>query len=128
VSPPSEQVAVFRPSRLIILGAVAIAFCAVPFAFGAPWLWLVYAVPLAMVGWVLRTRTTADAEAVTVRRLIGGRRVTWSEISSLHLSDKAGVRAVLTGGTEVTLPAVRVRDLPLLAAASGGRLPDPGGS
>ncbi len=113
---------------MIILGAVAIAFCAIPFAFGAPWFWLVYLVPLAMVVWVLRTRTTADAEALTVRRVLRRRRVPWAEISSLRLSDKSGVRAVLTGGSEVTLPAVRVRDLPLLAAASGGRLPDPGGS
>ena len=32
---------------------------------------------------------------------------------------------MLTDGTELALHAVRVRDLPVLAAASGGRLPDP---
>jgi len=117
--------AVFRPSRMIILGAVGIAACAIPFAFGAPFLWLVYLVPLAIIGWVLWTRTTADAEAVTTRRLTGSRRVSWSQISSLRLGDKARVSAVLTGGDELPLPAVRVRDLPQLAAASGGHLPDP---
>jgi hypothetical protein len=117
--------AVFRVSPLTVLAALALAVCATPFAFGAPWLWLVYLVPLAIIGWTLRVRTEADADAVTVRRLIGRRRVPWSEISSLRLGSR--VSAVLTDGAELPLPAVHIRDLPQLAAASGGRLPDPAG-
>ena len=56
-----------------------------------------------------------------MRRIVGSRRVPWSEISSLRLRDKGGVRAVLSDGAELPLPSVRVRDLPQLAAASGGR-------
>ena len=114
--------AVFRIPPLTILGAVLLAVCATPAAFGAPWFWLVYLLPVAVVVWVLRVRTTVDEEALTVRRLIGSRRVPWSEIRSLHLRDKGGVRAVLTDGAELPLPSVRVRDLPQLAAASGGHL------
>jgi Bacterial PH domain len=114
--------AVFRIPPLTILGAVLLAVCATPVAFGAPWFWLVYLLPVAVVVWVLRVRTTVDEEALTVRRLIGSRRVPWSQIRSLHLRDKGGVRAVLTDGAELPLPSVRVRDLPQLAAASGGRL------
>jgi hypothetical protein len=114
--------AVFRIPPLTILGAVLLAVCATPVAFGAPWFWLVYLLPVAVVVWVLRVRTTVDEEALTVRRLIGSRRVPWSEIRSLHLRDKGGVRAVLTDGAELPLPSVRVRDLPQLAAASGGHL------
>jgi len=114
--------AVFRIPPLTILGAVLLAVCATPVAFGAPWFWLVYLLPVAMVVWVLRVRTTVDEEALTVRRLVGSRRVPWSEIRSLHLRDKGGVRAVLTDGAELPLPSVRVRDLPQLAAASGGHL------
>lgn len=116
----SEQ-AVFQPPRLSILAAIVLAVCATPVAFGAPWLWLIYLVPLAMIAGVLWIRTTADADALTVRGLRGRRRVPWAEISSLRLSDP-GVRAVLTSGDELPLPAVRVRDLPQLAAASGGHL------
>jgi Bacterial PH domain len=116
---------VFRPARLSILAAILLAVCATPIAFAAPFLWLVYLVPLAMIFWVLRVQTVADAEAVTVRRIAGTRRVPWAEISSLRLSERAGVSAVLTGGDELPLPAVRVRDLPQLAAVSGGRLPSP---
>ena len=114
--------AVFRIPPLTILGAVLLAVCATPVAFGAPWFWLVYLLPVAVVVWVLRVRTTVDSDALTVRRLVGSRRVPWSEIRSLHLRDKGGVRAVLTDGAELPLPSVRVRDLPQLAAASGGRL------
>ena len=114
--------AVFRISPLTILGAVLLAVCATPVAFGAPWFWLVYLLPVAVVVWVLRVRTTVDEEALTVRRLVGSRRVPWSEIRSLHLRDKGGVRAVLADGAELPLPSVRVRDLPQLAAASGGHL------
>ncbi len=117
----------FHPSRLIIAAAVFLALCATPVAFGAPFLWIVYALPLGVVAWVLRTRTTVDAEAVTVRRLVGGRRVPWESISSLRLVDTTRVAAVLDDGAELPLPAVGVRDLPRLAAASGGRLPDPSG-
>jgi hypothetical protein len=114
--------AVFRIPPLTILGAVLLAVCATPVAFGAPWFWLVYLVPVAVVVWVLRVRTVVDESGLTVRRLVGSRRVPWSEIRSLHLRDKGGVGAVLTDGAELPLPHVRVRDLPQLAAASGGHL------
>jgi len=117
----SERV-VFRIPPLATLGAVLLAVCATPVAFAAPWLWLVYLVPVAVIVWVLRVRTVVDPGGLTVRRLARSRRVPWPEIRSLHLHDKGGVRAVLTDGAELPLPSVRVRDLPQLAAASGGHL------
>lgn len=124
--------AVFRPARLAYLFPVALAVFAIPAAFGAPWFWLIYLVPVGIVYWLARTRTVVDAEAVTVRKAFGGRRVPWDEISSLRLrsatrSRGARVDVVLTGGGEIELPAVHVRDLSQLAAVSGGRLPDPAG-
>jgi hypothetical protein len=119
----SDEVrAVFRISPLAILGAVLLAVCATPVAFGAPYFWLVYLLPIGAVVWVLRVRTVVDRDGLTVRGLVGSRRVPWSEIRSLHLHDKGGVRAVLTDGAELPLRCVRVRDLPQLAAASGGHL------
>lgn len=132
VSAPPEQPprAVFRVSPLVVLAALVFAVCATPVAFAAPYLWLVYLVPIGIIAWTLRVRTVADPDAVTVRRIVGGRRVPWSEITSVHLGSarhpgRARVSAVLGDGGELTLPAVHVRDLPRLAAASGGRLPDP---
>jgi hypothetical protein len=122
---PDEPRAVFRISPLVVL--VALTVCATPGAWAGPYFWLIYVVPLGIIGWTLRVRTTVDPDAVTVRRLVGRRSVPWTEISSLRLRDRAKVSAVLSDGAELPLPAVHVRDLPQLAAASGGRLPDPAG-
>ena len=123
---PAPQ-AVFRISPLVVLVALTFAVCATPFAGGAPYFWLIYLVPIGIVVWTLRVRTTVDSHTVAVRRVVGGRRVPWTQISSLRLRNRGRVSAVLTDGAELPLPAVHVRDLPQLAAASGGRLPDPAG-
>jgi hypothetical protein len=128
-TPPEQPATVFRPSPLVILVAIAFAFCATPVAFGAPLFWLIYLVPLGMIVWSVRTRTTVDVDTVTARRVLGGRRVPWSDISSLRLAPRTRLRAgsinaVLSDGTELPLPAVHVRHLSQLAAASGGRFPD----
>jgi hypothetical protein len=112
-------------SPLGVLAALAVAACATPAALGAPWFFLIYLVPIGIVVWVLRTRTVVDSGTVTTRSLLTRRRVRWDEIASLHLRPNGKVAAVLTDDTELALHAVRVRDLPVLAAASGGRLPDP---
>lgn len=117
--------AVFRIPPLATLAAVVLVVCALPFAAGAPWFWLVLLVPAGILVWVLRRRTTVDGDSVTVRGLLRSRRVPWAEISSLRLGRKFRVSAVLADGAELPLPAVHVRDLPALAAASGGRLPYP---
>ncbi len=123
----SSARAVFKVSPLVVLFALALAVCATPVAFGAPYLWLVYLVPEGIIVWTLRTRTVADAEGLRVRRLVGGRRVPWEAVSGLRLDDRSRVHAVLDGGEELALPAVHVRDLHVLALASGGRVPDPSG-
>ena len=124
MSSPATPRAVFRISPLMVLFALALGVCAIPVAFGAPYLWLIYAVPVVIVVWTLRTRTVVDTDGMRVRRLVGGRRVPWDAVGGLRVDRRNTVHAVLTEGGEVTLPAVHVRDLPALAAASGGRLPD----
>lgn len=119
--------AVFRVSPLASLGTVVLAVGALPFATAAPWLWLIYLLPIGIVVWVLRRRTTVDVDMVTTRTVLRTRRVPWADISSLRLGQKARVSAVLTDGAELPLPAVHVRDLPVIAAASGGWLPNPAG-
>jgi hypothetical protein len=128
----ASSAAVFRASPLTLLAALALAVCATPFAVAAPLLWVVYLIPLAIIVRTVRVRTSADADAVTVRRVFGRRRVPWSKISSLRLSSsdrrhRSRVHAVLVDGAELPLPAVHISDLPQLAAVSGGRLPDPAG-
>lgn len=124
----SEATATFRIPQLNLLALIAVAFCMIPVAFGAPWFWLIYLVPLVIAVWVVRARTTAAPDGVVARGVARTTRVPWADITALRLRSswtRSRVSAVLSNGSELPLPAVRVRDLPLLAAASGGRLPDP---
>jgi hypothetical protein len=123
-----EAAATFRIPQLNLLGLIAIAVCMVPVAFGAPWFWLIYLLPLGVAAWIVRARTTAAPDGIAARGVLRTTRVPWTDISALRLRSswtRSRVSAVLSSGSELPLPAVRVRDLPLLAAASGGRLPDP---
>jgi hypothetical protein len=116
---------VFRIPSTAVLGALLAALAATPFAFAAPWLFLVYLVPLAAIAGVLRLRTTADGEKLVARTLLHRHVVPWSDIRSLRVSERSWVRAVVADGKELPLPTVRTRHLPALALISGGRLDDP---
>ncbi len=117
--------AAFRLPTTGLVGVFALALCATPVAFGTPGLQAVYLVPLALGWWLLRTRTVVDPESLQVHGALRTRRLSWDDVDRLRVSERAWVRAVLDDGAEVALPAVRARDLPRLAAASGGRIPDP---
>lgn len=116
----------FRNSPLSLLAAVAFMVCFTPVALTVPGMEVLYLIPIGMVAWVLRVRTTVDADAIVARGALRTRRVAWGDVTALHLRTRSRVSAVLDNGSELPLPAVRVRDLPLLAMMSGGRLPDPG--
>jgi hypothetical protein len=116
---------VFRIPILALFAVALLASCITPVAFAAPGLPLLYLVPLGIAMWVVRTRTTVDATGLVVRRVFSRRVIPWSHVRSLRVIDRSQVRAVLDSGDEQPLPAVHPRDLPVLAAASGGHLPDP---
>ncbi|HEY6424006.1 MAG TPA: PH domain-containing protein [Pseudonocardiaceae bacterium] len=114
----------FRLPRTALIGVFGLLVCMTPVAFGAPGLQVLYVVPLACAIWLLRTRTVVGPDTVVVHRVLSSRQITWSDLQGLRVDARSRVWAVLRSGEEVGLPAVRARDLPLLAAASGGRLPD----
>jgi hypothetical protein len=116
---------VFRTPATAVLGALLFIVTATPFAFAAPWLFVVYVVPLGAIAAVLRLRTTADTDGLVARTLFGRHELPWSDIRALRVSERSWVRVVLDGGREQTLPTVRTRHLPALALISNGRLDDP---
>lgn len=79
-------------------------------------------VPVAAAVFIARTRTRVDARGITVRALLGQRRLPWETVRGLSVSERS-VYAVCDDGA-VRLPCVRVADLHAVAAASAGRLPD----
>ncbi|MGH8883014.1 MAG: PH domain-containing protein [Stackebrandtia sp.] len=116
---------IFRVPATAVLAALLLAVGAIPFAFNAPGFYVIFIVPIGIIVWILRTRTTADADGLTVRRVLTKRALPWSSLKGLRLTKRAEIRAVLNDDTEVALPAVRTRHLSALALISGGRLDDP---
>jgi hypothetical protein len=115
----------FRLPLTALLGVFGLIVCMTPVAFGAPGLQVLYLVPLIVAYWVVRTRTVVGPETLMTYRMWGSQRLAWSDLAGLRVDDQSRVWAVLHGGNEVSLPAVRARHIPMLAAISGGRLPAP---
>lgn len=114
-----------RMSRTAILPVVALLVCTVPLAFASTWTLLVLLLPLAAAVWVLRVGVDLDDDAVTVRSVIGHRRVPWTRVAGIRVDRRAKLWLVTTGATEIRLPVLRARDLPRLSEMSGGRFTVP---
>ena len=120
--PPKKLV--FRMPTVALLGVLFLALCESWVAFSAPVLAVLYLIPIGIAWWVLRLRTTVDAEKIVVRSAFGKRTLPWSAVSSLRVRDRKWVAAVLADGTEVVLPTVRTRHMSALALVTG-RIDDP---
>lgn len=130
--PLTTPTAVLRMSPVALLAVLftvlglSPAILADPALFG----WLTLAPALA-AAWVLRARTTADVRGLRVRGLWSSRTVEWERVSGVRFARRRSGRfgrfgvAVLTDSSELRLPCVTFRDLPALALASAGRIPDP---
>ena len=118
--------AVLQVSRAALLGVLEFLVGTGPFvaADTARWGWLVL-LPLLSAAWVLRVRTTADADGLTARSTFRTRTVPWAEVDGVRFPRRGWGRAVLHDGSEVWLPGVGFNDLRALAVVSGGRVPDP---
>jgi hypothetical protein len=123
--------AIKLPSRLVfkvpMVALVVLAFvvvCESTVALALPWFSLLYLIPLVGAVWVLRTRTVIDSSGLLVRRMFTRRLLPWTEVASLRVREGKWLAAVLADGSEVTLPEVRTRHLPVLSLITGGRIAD----
>jgi Bacterial PH domain len=82
-------------------------------------------IPAVLSALIIRLRTQADQQGVTVRTLLGSQTVRWEEIDGLRFHKGSWARAQLKNGGELRLPAVTFATLPLLTQASAGRVPNP---
>jgi len=119
--------AVFRIPTTAYLAIGLLTICVTPIALGeiGGFQWL-YVFPLALLVFVARTRTVATREGLHVRTVFGQRELPWSSLKGLAIH-KARVRAVLGDDTQVSLPTVRTRHLPVMALVSEGKIKDPSG-
>jgi hypothetical protein len=84
-------------------------------------------IPVLLSVLVIRLRTVADRQTVTVRTLLSSRSVRWEDIDGLRFIKGSWARAQLKNGGELRLPAVTFATLPLLTEVSAGRVPNPYG-
>ena len=114
-----------RTPRTALMAVLVLAICVLPLASSAPWLAVLWLLPLTAAAWVLRAGVDVDRTGLTVRALLGSRRLPWTEVAGLRVGDRDRLVAVLRAGGTVRLPVLRPRHLALVAAASGGRMPTP---
>ena len=115
-----------RMNRTALLPVLLLAVCVLPLASAATWTLAFLLVPVLAAAWVLRVGVDVADDGVTVRSLAAARHVPWREVAGIRVAERGDLRLVTTRGTELRLPALRARDLPRLAAVSGGRIPAPG--
>ena len=111
-----------RLSRSALLPVIVLFLCCLPLAAASPWTAVVLLVPVVLAAWVLRVGVDVGDAGISVRSLAGERAVPWTEIAGSRVGPRGGLWLVTTHGTEVRLPVLRARDLPRLAALSGGRI------
>lgn len=120
----SEQ-RIIRIPQLAYLGVLVLLFCVFFFFVGWPvGLWWLLLIPAAAVVWVARTRTVISESGLELRTVFKSRHVDWAELKGVSIPKRGFVRAHLTDGSEVKLPAVSYDRLRDLIAASNGRIPD----
>jgi Bacterial PH domain len=126
VSSPSAAAVVVRisPMAHFAVGFLALGMLALVFA-GPSWFALLLVIPIGLSAVIVRYRTVADRDTVTARTLLASQTVSWDDVAGLRFGKGAWACAQLTDGGELRLPAVTFSTLPLLTAASGGRVPNP---
>lgn len=118
--------AVIRISKMAHFAPGFLALALLAFVPGlGTWSLVFLVLPVLVSVAIERLRTVADREAVTARTLLASRTVPWGDLQGLRFSRGRWARACRGDGAEVMLPAVTFATLPALAAASGGRVPNP---
>ena len=116
----------FRINKLAYFSVLPALIVAVILA-GASVAWLSWTliVPVLLALWIHRLRTDITETGLHVVHTFGTQNLAWDSIEGLQFPKWSAVRAVLEDGSRVRLPAIAFRDLPLLSAASAGRIPNP---
>ena len=82
-------------------------------------------VPLALIWWIRRLKTVVDEQGITAVGTFKTVRIPWHDVNGLRFPKWSPVCVVLNDDSSVRLPSVSFNDVPALAKASGGRVPDP---
>lgn len=89
------------------------------------WFGLLLVIPVLVSAAIIRYRTTADRDNLTVRELVSSRTVAWKDVEGLRFDGGRWATAHLKDGSYLRLPAVTFSTLPELTAATDGQVPNP---
>ncbi|WP_433657865.1 PH domain-containing protein [Nocardia sp. CA-128927] len=68
-------------------------------------LWWLLLIPVAVVVWIARTRTTVSNEGLDLRAVFGSRHLDSSQVAGVPIPKRGFVKAHLIDDTDVKLPA-----------------------
>lgn len=143
-----KKTTIIRPDRMNLIGAIVMFLIFLIFVGYKPaYLFWVLIFPILFAVWVLRARTEISPTGITARYLLrSSRTLSWDDFSGIQFSrggrayavpntsnqetaDQAAGRARTSRprhkGDTIALPGVTFNNLPKLAKASGGLIPDP---
>ncbi|QRY61108.1 PH domain-containing protein [Gordonia sp. PDNC005] len=115
----------FKISRLAYAVVPVAVFVVVILIGGSVWFAFGAVIPFALAWWIHHLRTHVDSDGIVAVGTFGTTTLSWEDVAGLRFPKWGSVRAVTTDGREVRLPAVGFADMPVLSAASDGRVPDP---
>lgn len=116
---------VFRINRVAYFTVPMVALMVILLMGASLWFAFGFVVPVALYLWIRRLRTVVNEDGLTAVGGLSTTEIPWSDIAGLQFPRWSPVRAVLTNGKRVRLPAIGFRDLPALNVVSKGRIPDP---
>lgn len=123
---PAAGRAVLQVARPALLAVFVVLLTTVPLVSAAPWLFFWTPVLPILAGvWVLRARTVADGQGITIRSLTRTTDTPWGEVDGVRFPRRGWGRLVRLDGSETPMTGVGFSDLRVLSQASGGRVPDP---
>ncbi|GAB2646516.1 hypothetical protein GCM10027169_13500 [Gordonia jinhuaensis] len=113
-----QPVAYFAPAMMFVT-AIILAGTSLPY------LGWTLVLPVVLAVWIWRLRTVVTADGLVSVRTFATTVMPWDTIAGLRFTRWGATKAVRTDGTSVSLPAVTFGHLPVMSAASSGRIPDP---
>ncbi|MGH3722821.1 MAG: PH domain-containing protein [Mycobacterium sp.] len=122
---PARRPTIVRISPMAHFISGFLALGILSFVLYLPVLAPLLVIPVVISYAIARFLTAVDTESVQVRSLTSTRTLPWTDIKGLAFDKHAWAHAKLTDGTDLRLPAVTFSTLPILSAASNGRVPNP---
>ena len=122
--PTAPVIVKISPMAHLAVGFFTLALLALVLAEPA-WFAPLLVIPILLSAAIIRYRTVAGRDALTARTLVGSRTVAWTDVDGLRFDRRSWALARRKDGSELRLPAVTFATLPMLTAATDGRVPNP---